>query len=232
MVREQLPLILDVQGEEWWQDVTLPMLEVARKRLRDLVKFIDKAERKIVFTDFEDEMGVEQAVAIAGLQSAIDVATYRKKMERYLRDHENHIAIRKLKTNEPLTPVDLQERAWLLFESSDVGTREDFERAYGPQESLGAFVRRLVGLDREAAKGAFAAHLTGSLFNANQIRFVNQVIDDLTANGIMELARLYEPPYTDLSPAGLDGIFDDAQADQIVKIIRRINNNAGSRATA
>ena len=27
MVREQMALILDVQTDEWWQDVTVPMLE-------------------------------------------------------------------------------------------------------------------------------------------------------------------------------------------------------------
>ena len=31
MVREQMALIDAVSGEEWWQDVTVPMLETARK---------------------------------------------------------------------------------------------------------------------------------------------------------------------------------------------------------
>ena len=30
MVREQMPLIDAVAGEEWWHDVTVPMLETAR----------------------------------------------------------------------------------------------------------------------------------------------------------------------------------------------------------
>ncbi len=34
MVREQMALIQDVQTDEWWQDVTVPMLEVMRRRLR------------------------------------------------------------------------------------------------------------------------------------------------------------------------------------------------------
>jgi type I restriction enzyme R subunit len=61
MVREQMELIEEVAGEEWWTDVTVPMLEVARKRLRALIKLIDKAERKTVYTDFEDVMGDEVA---------------------------------------------------------------------------------------------------------------------------------------------------------------------------
>jgi type I restriction enzyme, R subunit len=53
MVREQMALIEAVAGEEWWQDVTVPMLETARKRLRSLIKLIEKVHRRPVYTDFE-----------------------------------------------------------------------------------------------------------------------------------------------------------------------------------
>jgi type I restriction enzyme, R subunit len=134
--------------------------------------------------------------------------------------------------NEPLTPTDLQELERLLFRSSELGTKEDFERAYGPQDSLGRFIRSLVGLDREAAKRAFGEFLADSRFDANQIRFINQIIDDLTANGTMEPARLYEPPYTDLSTTGLDGVFGDSEADGIIRIITTINENTDVRRRA
>ena len=66
MVQEQMPLIQDMQTDEWWQDVTAPMLETARKRLRALVKLIEKAERKPIYTDFEDEIGAETDVELPG----------------------------------------------------------------------------------------------------------------------------------------------------------------------
>jgi type I restriction enzyme R subunit len=39
--------------------VTVAMLETARKRLRALVKLIEKGQKKIVYTNFEDELGDE-----------------------------------------------------------------------------------------------------------------------------------------------------------------------------
>ena len=69
MVRDQMVLIQDVQTDEWWEDVTVPMLEVMRRRLRSLVKFIDKQQRKPVYTDFEDLMGSEIDVETARLLS-------------------------------------------------------------------------------------------------------------------------------------------------------------------
>ena len=89
MVSAQLALIQDVCGTEWWQDVTLPMLEQARKRLRDLTKFIERGERKIVYTDFEDQIGQSQTVELANLTAASEVAEYRKKMLHFLESHKD-----------------------------------------------------------------------------------------------------------------------------------------------
>jgi type I restriction enzyme R subunit len=36
-----LALILAIQGEDFWQDITGPMLESARRRLRALIKLIE-----------------------------------------------------------------------------------------------------------------------------------------------------------------------------------------------
>ncbi len=232
MVAAQMPLILDLQTDAWWENVTLPMLEQVRKRLRDLVKFIDKASRQIVYSDFEDEIGPGTDVDIGGLGTVIDAAEYRRKMLAFIRENEDHIAIRRLHLNEPLTPTDVAELERLLYESSELGTRADFETAFGQQRTLGAFIRSIVGLDRAAAQRAFGDFLDGSRFNGEQIRFVQHIIEHLTRNGVMDPALLYESPYTDASPSGLDGVFGNEQAGRIVQMIRQVNENADSRRSA
>ena len=67
---EQMALIQEMQTDEWWQDVTTPMLENVRRRLRALVKLIEKQKRKPIYTDFEDEIGGETAVDLPGLRHA------------------------------------------------------------------------------------------------------------------------------------------------------------------
>jgi type I restriction enzyme R subunit len=226
MVREQLPLIQDLQTEEYWQDITLPMLETMRKRLRLLVKLIDKKKRKPIYTDFTDQMGAETEVALPGFAGAADLAQFRRKLMSFLRAHEDHIALKKLKHNEPVTALDLTELDRLLFAAGGVGTREEFEKTFGPQPELGLFIRSLVGLDREAAKKAFAGYLNDKTYNSNQIQFINHVIDHLTQNGVMEPRLLYESPYTDLSPEGLDGVFKEHEATKIVEILGEIQKRA------
>jgi len=156
----------------------------------------------------------------------VNIKQYQKKVMHFLNDHQNHIAIQKLKRNVPITPSDLAELERILFRSDGLGTREDFERAYGKQEHLGLFIRGLVGLDREAAKHAFGDYLSRKTFTANQIRFIDQIIDYLTQNGVMDPGLLYEAPFTDYSSTGVDGIFEDRDANGIVSILGSIRQAA------
>jgi type I restriction enzyme, R subunit len=61
---------------------------------------------------------------------------------------------------------------------------------------------------------------------ANQIRFINEIIDELTSRGAMDPARLYDPPFSDLAPTGPEGLFSDAEAEQLFDLLRLINDRA------
>ena len=51
-IKAQMVLIQSLAGEEWWENVTVTMLESARKKLRALVKLIEKGKKNIVYTEF------------------------------------------------------------------------------------------------------------------------------------------------------------------------------------
>ncbi|MHB8619035.1 MAG: DEAD/DEAH box helicase family protein [Chloroflexota bacterium] len=225
LVQGGLELIDAIAGEEWWQDVTVPMLEAARKRLRGLAKLIEKSERKLVYTDFEDEIGRETLVELTGLAAGTDFERFRAKARHFLRSNENHVAIHKLRLNQPLTPTDLAELERMMIEAG-VGTAGDLEKAKQASAGLGLFIRSLVGLDREAAKQAFSEFLAGGAASANQIHFVNLIVDHLTEHGQMSPELLYGSPFTDVSPTGPDAIFTSPQVDRMVAILREITEKA------
>ena len=225
MVHEQLALIEDVAGEEWWHDVTVPMLETARKRLRDLIKFIDKSKRRLVYTDFEDELGQETGIDFPVLGSGTDFERFRAKARQFLVQHQDHVVIHKLRRNQPLTATDLDELERMLVDAG-AGTADDLSRA--KQNGLGLFIRSLVGLDREAAKDAFGQFLAGGTATPNQIEFVDLAIDYLTEHGLMEPALLYESPFTDVSPQGPEAIFSSAEVDQMIEILADIRDKAAA----
>src|SRR5688572_7421375 len=136
MVRDQMPLIQDVQTDEWWQDVTVPMLENVRTRLRDLVKLIEKQKRKPIYTDFEDRMGGEVDVQLPGFTAPDSFERFRAKARAFLRDHQDHITIHKLRMNEPLTTGDLAELE-RMFNESGIGPPEHVAKARTESHGLG-----------------------------------------------------------------------------------------------
>ena len=226
MIRAELQLILELQSDDWWQDTNVAMFENVRKRLRSLVCLIEKKDRHVVYTDFEDEMGHEVEVEIGPFASA-DFEKFRAKARQFLREHEDHIAVHKVRTNRPLTSTDIAELERILVESG-IGTPADVQRAAETNHGLGLFVRSLVGLDRGAAKEAFAMFLTGKVLTGNQIEFVNMIVNHLTENGAMDPSLLYSSPYTDFSPRGVDGIFGAPAAAEIVSILRSVSSTAAA----
>jgi type I restriction enzyme R subunit len=225
MVQQQMEVIQEIQTDEFWQDVTLPMLENVRKRLRSLVKLIEKGKRITVYTDFQDEIGDESTMELPGFGRGADFEKFRAKARQFLKAHESHSAVIKLRFNEPLTPIDVQELEKMLLEAG-AGTPDDINRAKDENYRLGLFLRSLVGLDREAAKRSFDSFLIGKKPTANQIEFINLIVDHLTQRGWMEPSLLYESPFTDISPRGVEGVFAPKEVEHLIAVLASIRHSA------
>jgi type I restriction enzyme R subunit len=221
MVREQLVVLEELQSEEWWQDVTVVMLEQVRKKLRGLVQFIEKRSRNVLYTDFEDEMGEATSFDLLGITPPQDIERFKAKARAFLRDHQDHIAIHRLRMNKPLTPNDLEALESMLAENG-IGDAETIARAKDESQGLGLFVRSLIGLDRGAAKEAFADFLEGKALTGNQIEFIDLIINHLTEHGVMGAALLYESPFTDIAPHGPDDLFTSDEVDLLVQVLDHV----------
>ncbi|ART68885.1 restriction endonuclease subunit R [Mycobacterium dioxanotrophicus] len=224
-VAAQQALLDEVAGDEWWVDVTLPMLELARRKLRRLLRFLEKAKKVVVYTDFQDELGESTLVDLPGITPGTNWERFRLKAAAYLKQHQDHVALQRLRRNKPLTPDDLASLEKMLIDSG-TGGDDDIALAKEQSHGLGLFIRGLIGLDRDAAVEAFGSYLDGTRFTADQIRFIDLIVTELTRNGVVEPARLYESPYTDHAPTGPDDVFPDADVDNIVAILNTVKSNA------
>ena len=224
-VKAQLPLIESAQTENWWMDVTPIEIESLRVHIRALMQFVDSQAESITYTNFQDTLGLVAEQAVPYTTTGFSAYQYRKKVEAYIRANQNHVAIAKLRRNLSLTETDLTALEEMLFTTEGLESREKFLNVYNnTAQNLKSFIRTLVGLDRAAAKEAFGQYLEDQQFSANQIRFVEQIIDLLTQQGVMNPRLLYAAPFTDFHQDGLDGVFGDHDADSIVAIVRSFNH--------
>lgn len=179
------------------------------------------AGRIVYHTNFDD-----QILSMDWNESELendDLKNYKAKAEYYVRQHQDHMAIAKLKRNIPLSEADIRQLEEILW--SEVGTRQDYENEFG-QKPLGEFIREIVGLDMAAAKEAFADYLDETNLDSRQIYFVNQIIEFIVHNGMMkDLSVLQETPFTD--QGSMAEIFSDLSVWMgIRKVIDAINANA------
>jgi type I restriction enzyme R subunit len=63
---------------------------------------------------------------------------------------------------------------------------------------------------------------------ANQLEFLNILIENLTARGAIDAGLLYEWPFTEINTLGVAGVFPDADVARIVDILTTIRDNAAA----
>ena len=223
-VARKMDLIREVQESAFWAAGDILAIERMRNELRELMKFLDFEEAPIYYTSFTDavESDVTEFPIVLNYN---DLDAYRRKVEQYLKENSSHLTIHKLRNNIQITQSELDELDRMLFEQGNLGSRDEFTRAYG-EKPLGAFIRSIVGLDANAAKNAFSTMLEGKTLNAQQIRFMDKVINFFTVKGFIEPSMLFEAPFTDISTSGLVGVFSEGDARKIIEVIERINETA------
>lgn len=220
-IQAKAVLIQKVLHTDYLEDAGIQEFECVREELRNLMKYIPEGETLKYVTDFTDDI-LDMTWNDSDLDND-ELANYKAKAEYYVRQHQDTLAIAKLKSNRPLTGTDVRTLQEILW--SELGTKEEYEREYG-EKPLGEFVREIVGLDMNAAKEAFSVYLNEVNLDSRQIYFVNQIVEYIVHNGMMkDFSVLQELPFTERG--SISEIFTDMNVWLgIRKVIEQINANA------
>ncbi|MBP3294937.1 MAG: DEAD/DEAH box helicase, partial [Lachnospiraceae bacterium] len=219
-VQTKIQLIRSIDTDDFWTGADLLTLENVRKELRELLKFLDQEPQKIIITHLNDPV-IESKEGEA-LDAAYDFEDYRKKVNRYVEEHGDSIAIHKLKNNVPLTRADYQELERVL--TQELGNREDYEREFG-DTPFGLLIRKITKLDHEAAMNAFSKFIDDEALNQKQIAFVHKIINHVEQNGYMEdVALLTKPPFD--KPVSFVKMFDNKTRTELIDTLNHIRENA------
>ena len=220
-VKDKLPLLKEVQTDVFWETGDLLLLERVRQELRGLMQFLDQSQGKgPVVTRLTDP--VTECQEGMELEAAYDFQDYRAKVNRYINEHGDTMAIYKLTHNIPLSSGDYQELEHVL--TCELGSREDYQREFG-DTPFGLLVRKIAKLDHQAAMDAFSTFINDQSLNQKQIAFVHKVIRHVELNGYMEhVSELTRPPFD--KPISFLKLFDAKTRMALVKAIDEVKENA------
>ncbi len=109
--------------------------------------------------------------------------------------------LEKIHNMQQLTPDDILSLERICWK--ELGTKEEYQNYVGRGglvcgDSVAAFVRSIVGVDREKALELYSKYLNDSPLNSEQEEYVKCVLDYVCSNGDILPATLYkEEPFSD-----------------------------------
>lgn len=220
-VNAKLDVIREINTDPFWDANDVLLFEKVRQELRELIKFLDgNTGRKPIITHLNDPITMQQEGQ--ALDAAYDFEDYRAKVNRYVNEHGDTLAIHKLTHNIPLTSGDYSELERVL--TSELGSKEDYTREYG-DTPFGLLIRKIAKLDHEAAMQSFSAFINDENLNQRQIAFVLKIINHIEMNGYMEnTADLMKPPFD--KPVSFIKLFDAKTRAALMQTITSIRDNA------
>ncbi len=220
-VKAKIPELQKLTNDTYWKAQDILEFEKTRKELRDIMKFVPPKKVKIHYTDFTDEVVFREEGRSIDIGSS-DFDDYRARVNEYVETHKNQPTISKLLHNEPISAEDYKALERIF--TKELGTAEDYETNY-QDTPFGLLIRKIAKMDRDSAYAAFSSFIAEERPNAEQIHFIEQVVDYVAENGyINNIMDLMKAPFD--RPYKFSVIFTRDEQVKFVQVINSIKNNA------
>lgn len=180
-VNQRMATIKEVSNPKFWENPSLQRLEEVRKELRDIIYVTLGSKHEKFFINISDTMEEKKGVEKPDLE-----ADYHTRILDYLKDHRDHETIQKIYRLEKLTHADIVELEHICWQ--ELGTKEEYEKYINRGQMIcgdkvAAFIRSIVGVDRQLAKQMYSRFLSENVLNALQEEYINQIIGYVCENG-------------------------------------------------
>ncbi len=189
-VNDKMPLIKQLSKHDFWETASLDKLEYVRKEIRDLVQFITG------ITNQKFTINIKDTVETKGTPKDVPLQTsYKQRVMDFLAENKELPVIQKIVNMEKLTSADISELEKICWK--ELGTKEDYEKFIAKSnmicgDSVGAFIRSQIGVDRHIAMERFSHFLSDATLNSLQEEYIKSIITyvcdngDITPNTLME----------------------------------------------
>ena len=160
----------------------------------------------------------------------VSVSRYKEMVEEMVQQlADQNPILKKVKSGESITQEELKELAQLMNERDPFVTEKLLQRVYGNQHAkFLQFIKHILQIEvvhsfEETVTQAFDEFIKqhNNLSN-NQIEFMTVLKKYLIDKGKIEKKDLINPPFTQLHPQGILGVFSPKEIEEIISVIQRI----------
>ena len=237
-VKVKVPVIEKVKSAEFWDQVTVQDLEDVRNELRGIIqfrKYDDPQPREPKIIDVtEDESQIERKRHKVKLDNlaGLDMVAYRSRVNKILQAIiDQSETLQKIKHGQPVTAKDLEDLCSLVLTQEPGLDLHDLAEYFPQAGGLDQAIRGIIGMDGEAVHERFEAFVhKHPNISSHANKFLQLLQQHIEKFGSIEIAQLYEPPFTTLSSDGPDGLFDESLVSELLDIIGSFQSQTGEDA--
>lgn len=224
-VRQKEAVITELRGLAFWSSLSMEALERVRLELRGIMKH-HQSTRSISYatpttsTLDSDIRATDRVVKIAGTDEAL---LYRRRLKTILDGMiANHPVLQRIRQHQPIDARDLKALVSTILTNHPGVSLEVLNSFYGrTAEQLDETLRELIGLDVQAVETHFTTFLhQHPQLTAKQVQFMNLLKNYIAQHGSILVDQLYEAPFTSVSYEGIDGVFNQAYADELFQVLK------------
>ena len=180
-VAAKMGLINELTKPEFWETCNLERLEMVRKEIRDLVQFILGTDNRTFTINIADVVNEKD-----GVPGIMPTMTYKQRVLDYLAKNRNLPVLQKIINLQPLESKDIDDLERIMWK--ELGTKEEYDRYVerGKMicgDSVAAFIRSQLGVDRKVAMEKFSEFLSGTTLNSMQEEYLKTIITYVCENG-------------------------------------------------
>ena len=189
-VNDKMPLIKALSKHDFWDSASLDRLEYVRKEIRDLVQFVLGGLISKFYINIKDTVEVKGTPKAVSLQTS-----YKQRVIDFLAENKELPVIQKIVKMEKLTAADIRELEKICWK--ELGTKDDYEKFIAKSnmicgDSVGAFIRAQIGVDRHLAMERFSQFLSDTTLNSLQEEYIKSIIAYVCDNGDITTSTLME----------------------------------------
>lgn len=216
--RELVKSLLEPAG---WEQLSYDRLEQIRLDLRELMKFKGSDAGHFVVMDIKDTGGIVKEISAGAVLYGGNMEPYEKRVKNAIEDRlHDQLVIHKIRKGERLSSSELDNVYSIFGEDfvysiDELSTKTDIDK-----EDIVGIIRKFVGVDEEKLNEMFEEFIQKhhNKMNATQIKTLELIKNDISKNKGISFAALFAPPYTNLNPNGVDGIFG-RMADDVFDLV-------------
>jgi type I site-specific restriction endonuclease len=222
-----------VLSNDFWVTRTLASIDEAKEALAPVMRYKRERPSLVFELGLDDIIAMRKWVFLRKDSQRMYVEEYRKLIEeRIEKIAKDHPTIKKLKNKEEVKAEDLVRLEETL--EAELGTDEislddeNMLKAFGVRVgSLVDFLKHVLGLEalpsyETVVRKAFDAFILEHNYNADQSRFLRVVESVFLQRKRLEIADLYEEPFSNFGVDAVDKLFEQEEVWELIKMTRKL----------